>query len=235
MQNTDAVDPAADQTDDIVRCVLLQRQIQKPFALAPLLVVLNKRQNDRCTALCGNQKRLLLDLFVIIILSLELIKFQKQPPGPLNKLQSIVRRDGSLVRPLKQTDADPRLHLLHGSAQRGLRDIQVQCRLVDRACLRHCHNVPQLLHIHPNPSLCPSGLFSVILTGPQFCITILSKNSTLHKSRSQKRLCFGCIATMRKWFYHFQPAFLYTCSKGAGLLSVLQIKKKEERIKCQQL
>lgn len=40
---------------------------------------------------------------------------------------------------------------------------------------------------------------------------------------------------MHNWFYHFQPAFLYTCSKGAGLLSVLQIKKKEERIKCQQL
>ncbi len=40
---------------------------------------------------------------------------------------------------------------------------------------------------------------------------------------------------MRNWFYHIPPDFLYTCSKGAGLLSVLQIKKKEERIKCQQL
>ena len=235
VQNTDAVDPVADQTDDIVRRVLLERQIQKLFVLTPFLIIFDKRRNDRRAALCGDQKRLLLSLLVVKILPLELVERQKQPPGTLDELQPVVRRDGTLVRSLKQADADLRFHLLHGSAQSGLRNIQVQRRLVDRACLRHCHNVPQLLHIHPNPSLCPSGLSSVILTGPQFRITILSKNSILHKSRSQKRLCFGCIATMRNWFYHVPPDFLYTCSKGAGLLSVLQIKKKEERIKCQQL
>ena len=105
VQNTDAVDPVADQTDDIVRRVLLERQIQKLFVLTPFLIIFDKRRNDRRAALCGDQKRLLLSLLVVKILPLELVERQKQPPGTLDELQPVVRRDGTLVRSLKRGQA----------------------------------------------------------------------------------------------------------------------------------